>query len=260
VVDASVDNDTKDYVSALSESCYFDTIYIKQKYGYLTHARNIGIKVVSGDVVVFLDNDTILYKDYLENIVDIFRRDKDKVIGGVQGHVVGRKEFPLIIRLIDHFFLIDSPRKGMVSVIGSCSYPIKVEEVVSVMWLSGSNMCFRRCVFDDFSFNEEISCTYNSSRYRFVGEDKEFSHRVSKKYTIVLNPKAKLVHKGERSAWESTSVLNNCYGDYLICRRYWFRNFYRWNPFYEFLFWWGQFGYFISSFVKHILRDPLKVM
>lgn len=49
----------------------------------MTVQRNIGLQYVSGEVVLFPDDDSILFPDAMDHIMRVYERDEDGVIGGV---------------------------------------------------------------------------------------------------------------------------------------------------------------------------------
>ena len=251
IVDVSTDNLIEKFIS---ESLFFNFVYLRQKYGYLTHARNIGIRKATGDIILFLDDDVILHQDYLENIIETFKNDKKKRIGGVQGVITNRKELPLFFRLIDYLFLLDSPIKGVILVSGYHAFPnTNIDKIFPTSWLSGTNMAFRKEIFNNFCFNESLSCSYDSTGYRFVGEDKEFSYRVGQKYLLVINPYAKIMHINRLKTTKKPILLYN-YGAFLYSRKFWFDNYSKPTFINKFLFWWSQLGQAISSILKYFAR------
>jgi len=81
IVDAS---DTEELNEAIKRqfSGSVKIIYIHSKPG-LTHQRNVGVEASYGDIIFFLDDDVILDKDFVKEIINVFENDKEKEIGGV---------------------------------------------------------------------------------------------------------------------------------------------------------------------------------
>jgi glycosyltransferase involved in cell wall biosynthesis len=49
----------------------------------MTYQRNIGLESVRSDVVLFPDDDSLLYPDTMTDVMDIYDRDESDLIGGV---------------------------------------------------------------------------------------------------------------------------------------------------------------------------------
>lgn len=177
----------------------FPITHPKIKYIYskvsLTAARNIGVKHSSGDLIFFFDDDVILDKDYIKEVVKVFTNDKDGKIGGVMGQITNVQRIPkdwkdiLNLNLSRLFHL---PRQGDGKILLS-GFPTSVhgkKRTMKVEFLSGCMMAYRRKVFDTFMFDEQLG---KLSGYCYM-EDVDFSYRVSRKYSLIYTPFAKLEH------------------------------------------------------------------
>lgn len=156
-------------------------------------ARNIGVSVARGEIILFLDSDTIIAPDYIENILQVFQRFSNAL--GVQGHIL-IKDVPKTIVDRIRFIVINNIKKMFklphLSV-NSCNlfeYPLFLTNVINCQWLSGSNMAFRREVFDEFKFDE------NLLKYAYM-EDLLFTYSLYRKYpqSLYITPYAKIIHK-----------------------------------------------------------------
>ena len=170
-------------------------IYLKKDKPGLTESRNKGIGLASGDIIFFFDDDVVLFPDYISEILSIYQNDKDGIVGGVGGEVVNRKPLKIrtcLRRLFDIFFLVTGFNEGKVLPSGFCvnygDTEFTIKKIKKVDFLSGGVCSFRKEVFKEFLFNTEKYLGYG------LGEDIEFSYRVSKKYTLIFNPKARLLH------------------------------------------------------------------
>jgi cellulose synthase/poly-beta-1,6-N-acetylglucosamine synthase-like glycosyltransferase len=77
----------------------------------LTYQRNVGVRNSSGDIIFFLDDDIVLDKDFIKEIVKVFEKDCEKKVGGVMGNMVNIRR-PRIIKtllsyLIRRIFLLE---------------------------------------------------------------------------------------------------------------------------------------------------------
>lgn len=197
VVDDHTPNDTIKIVCEEYKT-KFEKINIDIKYirnpgeKGITTARNIGIENASGDLILFFDSDMILYPEFIEKIIEVFKDNSNAL--GVQGWMIENKKFAKIIYFYNFFakifYLSHSSRN-------SCKfneYPVLLTKIINCTWMSGGNMAFKRNVFSEFRFDE------NLTKYCYM-EDKLFSHSIFKKYpnSLFITPYAKCIHKSSKS-------------------------------------------------------------
>lgn len=190
IIDAS---DTQELNSKIKEFRSEKTkiIYVHTKPG-MCYQRNIGIERSHGDIVFILDDDTILEKEFIKEIVNIFEQDKYKKIGGVQGDVTNMLNYSGILdaiyipihRIISELFFLSTVGNGKFRLSGFPACPWGVNRVLKVDYLSGCTSVFRRDVLNEFKFDENL---HNMT-------DVDFSYRISRKYQNVYTPYAKLIH------------------------------------------------------------------
>jgi len=161
--------------------------YLRKEMPGLTASRNLGVRHAEGDVVLFLDDDVVLDAGYVAAIIEPFESDPDGSIGGATGAL--RIHYRRGVLTFLRFFGLDGRRPGAILPSGY-GVPVREGEItqpMSVQWLSGCNMAYRRQVFDTLRFDERLG-TYG------WGEDRDFSYRVAHEWTLVAAPKAGLVH------------------------------------------------------------------
>ena len=176
-----------------------DLRYIRNKRGKsLTIARNEGIDNSIGDVVLFLDDDVILNKDYVKEIARVFDKNLEKRVGGVVGNILlenRQKSFGAFIKykitlLLETLFFLDQcagDGKFRLSGFPTGRVELADDRIHEVEVLSGANMAFRREILNEFRFDEKLK------GYVFM-EDCDIAYRVSRKYKNIYTPFAKLVH------------------------------------------------------------------
>ena len=161
-------------------------IYFKKDKPGLTESRNEGVRLASGCIIFSLDDDVVLFPDYVEEILNVYQDDTDGIGGGVGGMIVNTKPITLshrLRRIFDVFFLASGFGEGKVLPSGFCTsfgttgFPIKSKKEVD--FLPGCAMSFRKDIFKEFYFTEGLR------DYGF-GEDKYFSYAVSKKYSLFI--------------------------------------------------------------------------
>jgi glycosyltransferase involved in cell wall biosynthesis len=156
-------------------------------------ARNIGANIAEGQIILFLDSDVILDEKYIEGILGAFMKYPHAI--GVQGIEVSRLKEKrednlfrsLRRKLLRSLFFLNIYTKD------SCKlfeYPVLLTRTINCEWLTGSNMAWRKSIFTQFTFDE------NLEGYSYM-EDVLFSYSVFRKYPrgLLITPKARCIHK-----------------------------------------------------------------
>ena len=168
----------------------------------LTAARNKGIQKSSGDIVFFFDDDVILDKDYIKEVIKVFRDDRDSSIAGVMGKITNiRTRMSVLNTCLRRLFFLGYFGNGKFNPSGIATSVQHEKRIVRTEFLMGCGMAYRRKIFREFSFDENLG-RHSGYCYR---EDVDFSYRVSRKYSLIYTPFAKLEHrKSEKSRIDQT--------------------------------------------------------
>jgi glucosyl-dolichyl phosphate glucuronosyltransferase len=217
--------------------------YLKKNRPGLTESRNEGIKIATGDIIFFLDDDVVLFPDYIKEILIIYKSDNG-LIGGVGGLIANAEPKRLshrLRRIVDILFLVSGFDEGKILPSGfATNFGVKripSKKNMEVDFLSGGVMSFKKEIFREFSFDNERYVNYG------LGEDQDFSYRVSRKYKLIVNPKAMLLHlespqmRPDKKAIGRMFVLNR----YLFFREHVKKHWWSWLFFY-----YALFGYLIE--------------
>lgn len=253
IVDQSDDDKTKQLCLSFKEKLPLKYFHYSHKSS--THSRNFGIRQTKGDIIAFLDDDTKLFDDYLEQIIN-FYHDYPHAIGGM-GKIVnfsGFKEKLLgkgilysTYKAIAVFFGLQSFKKGFLVLSSGRNIDYyECNEVVQAQWLSTCNSWFKREIFTEFIFEEKFT------RWSY-GEDKMLTYLIQKKHanSLFFFPKAQLYH------YES---LASRLGDrdkisMKVLYQFWF--FYSSMDKKSIHFWWGNLGEITLHFLNFCLgREP----
>jgi len=230
-------------------------IYIKKTAPGLTKSRNEGIKVSRGDIIFFFDDDVILYPAYMEEILTVYQTDRMGSVGGVGGLIVNQRPKKLsqhLRRIVDILFLVSGFHEGKVlpsgfaTNFGVKSVPSKKNREVD--FLPGCAMSFRKKIFNNYSFDTRRYSDYG------LGEDQDFTYRVSKKYKLVINPKAKLLHLESPHMRPDKKAMGR---KYILYRYFFFKDHvkkYWWNWIF---FYYALFGYTLNRIII-VLFSPTK--
>jgi len=195
VVDDSPMGSAKEVAGSLSQM--FAAVgsklrYLKADGDGLAAARNLGTRSACGDVVFFIDDDTLLLdRNVIDSLAVFFATNPGAL--GVQTDI--RQEisgsFSWFRRAFSKVFMLTYFEKDKLQVrrSGQSILPTNLTRVVLSQRLSGCS-CYRRQVFEEFQFDT------NLKRWSFM-EDLDFSYRVCKSFprSLYAIPNARIFHK-----------------------------------------------------------------
>jgi glycosyltransferase involved in cell wall biosynthesis len=216
VVDGSGDDRTRRVVE--EKSLATPVRYRHVAPARLTRQRNVGLRVASGELLLFVDDDVVLEPDYVEEVEAAFRRDAAGLIGAVQGRVtnylpprptVAARVRGCALALLLRVFLLPRPGSGRFQASMFPTYPHGLTAPRLVDSLHGCAMSFRREVFQDVRFDEALAGPGDL-------EDADIACRLAPRFRIRYEPRARLRHllspvgrdAGLRARWQ---VLHHAY-------------------------------------------------
>ena len=175
----------------------FETKAISLKYiennkeNSLTVGRNIGAQNAKGEIVVFLDDDVVLDKEYIKEILMVYENHPNAM--GVHGYIYNlNKKFLRIKNLFGRFFFLGYISENECNILPSVTttYPVPLSKIISCQWLSGANHSYKKRILEEFKYDEKLKKWSQC-------EDIDFSYRVFKKYSgsLYITPYAKLTHR-----------------------------------------------------------------
>lgn len=178
VVDASSDQQTEEIVRQYPAVRY---IYLPNGKNKMTQSRNLGIAVATGEIIAFIDDDSMVREGWLANLVSSYNAED---IGGVGGRVIDEIEIryqlaaPIVGRVFPDGRVIDN-------------FVLELNEAIKVDRLKGCNMSFRKQVFQRVGlFDNRYDATAHSTF-----EDVDFCTRVKKNgYRLLFNSQAVVDH------------------------------------------------------------------
>lgn len=236
------------------EQAGIDCTYVQKDIPGVTESRNKAADIARGELLIFLEDDVVLFDNYIGQLVTTFEReDGDGRLGGVGGlieneHLSWFQRFfervPFVLFGISGFREGKVLRSGFATDYGRTGSPIR--NVTPVDFLLGGVSAYKREVFEQFRFSNR----YRSASGYGQGEDKEFSYRVSRQYRLLINPDARLYH------YPAPKKNFNRYikGRAFILSRYYFfsesvkQSWLDW-PF----FWWATLGYTAYAGARAVL-------
>ena len=183
-----VDNNSKDHTKQVVEKAQsnFKTIrYIFENKQGLSNARNRGISVAEGDVILFTDDDVLPEADWLEQTLLGLNKYQAKACGGYISPIWETSPPNWLSEHFYGFLALRTNRNDDYIITQASDAPF------------GANMAFRREVFEELGF-------FDTSRGRkgnslASGEDGEFFQRIlSAGLTTVFIGKSRVHHKIEK--------------------------------------------------------------
>ncbi len=195
VVDGS-DNPIEDLLTDFSD---LNITYVRKYPPSLIPQRNAGLAAVAPEITLvgFLDDDIVLEAGCVEQMYEFWETAGPEV-GGAEYNIVydsGSAEFNTSGKLFKAFrqsiariFLVSDPqKKGEILPSGFGVLPYPAEHTMRVHWLSGGCNVYRRHIFERIKFDEWYIGWG-------VGDDLEFSYRVTKEYELFIVANAHLKH------------------------------------------------------------------
>ena len=211
-----IDGSTNEATQFILEQNHFQNVHyflVPKEHRGLTKQRNFGIDKVSadGEIVCFLDDDTVLSTDYFEQLVTTFQ--SDVTISGVGGVATNENKWkakkegehfnPKHYYEWEGYVYKEGQRNVLRNYLGlqsnegpgkmpnyshgrTCGFPLN-GKTYEVDLLIGMSMAFRRCVFNQIQF---------SPYFEGYGlyEDADFSIRAMQFGKNVINTKVQLNH------------------------------------------------------------------
>lgn len=190
-----------------------DLRYERNSVNSLPVARNRGMDRTVGDIVVFIDDDVVLDRDYLREIERVYATDSNVV--GVQGYMslAARRGLRDWLHRVFYWFHLEYNRCRVLPSV-SATYPRDLHALVPCQWMSGANHSYRRSLLEGLRYDEKLL------KYA-DGEDLDLSYRVHQAHAggLWITPKARCVHLGSmesRTIGRELLRMQEVYGLYLF--------------------------------------------
>jgi glycosyltransferase involved in cell wall biosynthesis len=245
IVDSSVDQRSAAVAADFSGALPIRYFHTRQG---LTYQRNFGIQRARGEIILFLDDDVILTREFVRQIEGGFLLDRR--VDGVGGLFTNIARQSMASRFLRRIFML--PRvdgHGQMQKSGFVAHPWGAPEP-KMQWVEvfcGAAAAFRREIFSEFSFDEFYS-GYG------LGEDADFSYRVSLGHRLLYNPEAKIYH---RESEVNRINMEKFYYMKTYNHYYFFRKNLRPQKVPWLMFWWSNLGVLIRSLITGLKAKTL---
>ena len=172
-----VDGGSTDGTKELCKDFPLIRFIIESRLG-LAYARNKGAELARGSIVAYTDDDCIVNKQWLKNLIVGFQVS-ESIVG------VGGPVYPLHPEIIPRKILV-KPALGLFD---------KGESVKLVRSLLTSNSAFKLEIFKTIKFDETLGVT-RRGKLIMCGEDTDFCHSIiSSGHKLLYTPHAKVYHQ-----------------------------------------------------------------
>jgi len=184
VVDSSVGNESEQIVARFPDVI---SVRLRGQRNNMPLARNEGMASSTGDIIAFIDDDSMVYPTWLQAMVDAY---KDETIGAVGGRITRWPE-PYCDQDAGSPILLVKPSGVSVAK----GFDLVSEATVDVDHLVGCNMSFRRKALQEVG---DFDPNYTLTNYR---EETDLFIRLKKAgWRILFVPAVAVKHVSARSA------------------------------------------------------------
>ena len=183
VVDSSTNDESEEVVAQYSEVI---SVRLRGQHNNMPQARNEGIAASSGDIIAFIDDDSMVYPEWLLSLVEAYQ---DETVGAAGGRIVRRPE-PYCDQISGTPNLSITP-SGMVI---AQNVDLVSTAQIEVDHLIGCNMSFRREALEQVGgFDPNYTLTN-------LREETDLCVRVKKAgWRIVFVPSITVIHISARA-------------------------------------------------------------
>lgn len=269
VVDSTIDDAMREINRNLTAK--FDGVYIREIRKGLSYARNAGIKNSAGDIIVFADDDFIVDKNWINNIVNNY---SDITVMCCTGNMLSyrKDEISSIFEKVMSFDrgknkrIFTNKDINILNIIKPVTHlgNIKLQNKNPVPWAIGRGFCsFRKEVFDNIGYFDE---KLGIGTPTLGGEEIDMFYRILKRYKIVYEPTA-IIYHNHRQTLEGIikAAYNGGASNKALIKKYFFTDSYIFISFYAilcYLIFACMKSYIISEdkIVKNMITEQFKGM
>ena len=185
IVDSSENNHTRELVEEMKKDMKISLKYIFTSPG-LVHQKKVGVENSKGEIIFFLDDDVILDKDFVKEIMRVFQAHYPN-IGGVMGNNLNARRIPRwsLRYLIRQIFFLNNSGNGKFRLSGFQTSVVGLSGIRRTDALAGGYTAYTKEAIEKVGLDEKIF---------FYPEDMDLAWRVSRKYPNYYTSYAKCWH------------------------------------------------------------------
>jgi len=179
----------KENIKTLLRNKHIFFQYFKKDKPSSAESRNIGANKASNDIVLILDDDIVLEKNYIALLQEEWGKYKnDSSLGGIGGIVKNLRQVYFLEKIFNKIFCLSSPMGWDVTDVGFQSWDPSIKTTKKVFYLSGGISSFRKKIIEEIPF-----CSLSDGRVAL--EDVDFFMKAKARgYHFIIVPNAKVFH------------------------------------------------------------------
>ena len=207
-------------------------------------ARNRAMEVAQGDIWLFLDDDVDLERDFIEQILKVYRDYPETT--GVSGIITNYPPIPTASRWWKAMF-VHGPFHDERQPIYRDANRLRNSAPLPVSRFGGGLMSFRAAEIGTLRFDEKLRGVCD-------GEDVDFCARLKKSSTLLIAPQARLVHnQSPAGRLKDHWLRREARASLFLFEKHWNRNFKN-----KLFAWWLCVGYGSVATVASLRRFSLE--
>jgi glycosyltransferase involved in cell wall biosynthesis len=198
LVDNNSDDGTTEYVKSLLPE-YQNLRYIQEDRQGLSYARNTGIDEAAGDIIVFLDDDSVAEPDYLETLIRKFKEYPSVLCLG--GKIIPKVDFEVPWWMLEKY-------EGYLAM----GFDAGDEDIFldNMRGPTGGNMAFKNFVFERFG-RFDVRLGRQKGKYLANEEDVLIKKIKQIEQSCLYTPDALVYHLAKRRRVGRKYLLNKAY-------------------------------------------------
>lgn len=190
VDDGNISDVNKKPILSLLNNSGIKFQYFKKNIPGLAESKNLGAQKALSEIVLFLDDDVILRKNYITLLKKEWEKNKDNPkLAGVGGIIENLRQISSLEKIFNEIFFLSSSMSWDITDVGFQVWDSSVKETEKVFYLSGGISSFRKDLIKKIPFRA-------LSSGRTALEDVDFFMRAKKEgYHFLIVAEARVFHK-----------------------------------------------------------------
>ena len=196
IIDGSVKEDHERSVQEFFRNAPQRMLNYSRSRATLTVDYNLGAARSHGELITFVDDDTILDERYIEHVKNFFAAHRDEHTGALSCKILDpdrrfapKKNHFSVSNAIAKIFLLQCSGEGRFRLSGLPTLiDSEATEEKKVEFVYGGSATYRKRVFEEFKFDESLPGGFNLN-------DDDIAYRLSRKYQNYWTPRAFLYHR-----------------------------------------------------------------
>lgn len=224
---------------------YHQKDHTRERRG-LSESKNKGAQRASHEIVLYLDDDVLLNREYFSEIMKVWEESSDERLFMVGGRITNNRQAYPLESLYQQFFGLSGEYHWDINEVGFQVWDESLRECVRVHYIHGGVSSYRREVLLDIPFK-----VFRGGRTS--NEDVEHAlHSKKRGYYGIYNPQAMLTHHHDPSGRERPYLEGKKDSQN---RREIFKLHCKQNVYHQVWFFWANIGWIMKRVLKGDMRN-----